>query len=351
MTGIEDAALLAVVAIGSALGASALPRASWPRRCPAAAILLWQALGLASGLAAVGTLLGLALPASHGGLVLSVLRAAGLLRDGELFGLARLFGLSEADGAPLVLVAVRLACLAAGRSCSPRWLGADRRLDRGAARQAAAAGAAPARPRRPEDPRRARRGLQARPRAPAGLRSGPGSWSASAPWTARPRRAGRRARARADPPAGAPRPGTAAVHRAAHAFPKSATCTRRTCRWRVAGRDAGRRPRCAAARRASWCPPWCGSARPGHARRRGRAGRGRGAGGRQGHPATSARSAAARRRGHGRMPGRRPAGGRAGHAAAGQSFRFPRSFTGAVGAELGRSCSWKLRVLGRTSVR
>ena len=116
MTGIEDAALLAVVAIGSALGASALPRASWPRRCPAAAILLWQALGLASGLAAIGTLIGLALPASQGGLVLSMLRAAGLLRDGELFSLARLFGLSQADGAPLVLVlvAVRLACLAAG---------------------------------------------------------------------------------------------------------------------------------------------------------------------------------------------------------------------------------------------
>ena len=114
MTGIEDAALLAVVAIGSALGASALPRASWPRRCPAAAILLWQALGLASGLAAVGTLIGLALPASQGGLVLSMLRAAGLLRDGELFGLARMFGLGQADGVPLVLVAVRLACLAAG---------------------------------------------------------------------------------------------------------------------------------------------------------------------------------------------------------------------------------------------
>ena len=116
MTGIDDAALLAVVATASALGASALPRASWPRRSPAAAILLWQALGLASGLAAVGTLIGLALPASQGGLVFSVLRAAGLLRDGELFSLARVFGLSQADGAPLVLVlvAVRLACLAAG---------------------------------------------------------------------------------------------------------------------------------------------------------------------------------------------------------------------------------------------
>jgi Peptidase family M48 len=114
MTGIDDAALLAVVAIGSALGASALPRASWPRRCPAAAILLWQALGLASGLAAVGTLIGLALPASRGGLVSSVLRAAGLLRDGDVFGVAGLFGLSGADGGPLVVFAIRLACLAGG---------------------------------------------------------------------------------------------------------------------------------------------------------------------------------------------------------------------------------------------
>ena len=114
MTGIEDAALLAVVAIGSALGASALPRANWPRRSPAAAILLWQALGLASGLAAVGTLIGLALPASRGGLVLSVLRAAGLLGRGGVFGLAGSFGLSGVDGVPLLVVAVRLACLAAG---------------------------------------------------------------------------------------------------------------------------------------------------------------------------------------------------------------------------------------------
>jgi Zn-dependent protease with chaperone function len=114
MTGIDDAALLAVVAIGSALGASALPRASWPRRCPAAAILLWQALGLASGLAAVGTLIGLALPSSRGGLVFSVLRAAGLLGNGDVFGVAGLFGLSGADGGPLVVFVIRLACLAAG---------------------------------------------------------------------------------------------------------------------------------------------------------------------------------------------------------------------------------------------
>ena len=112
MTGLDDAALLAVVAIGSALGASALPRASWPRRSPAAAILLWQALGLASGLAAVGTLIGLALPASHGGLVRSVLHAVALLRAGDVFGLTALFGRGSEGTA--IVVAVRLACLAAG---------------------------------------------------------------------------------------------------------------------------------------------------------------------------------------------------------------------------------------------
>jgi len=108
MTGLEDAALLAVVAIGSALSATALPRASWPRRSPAAAILLWQALGLAAGLAAVGTLIGLSMPASHIGLVRSVLRA------GELFRLTSEFGFGAAGGVPTVVVALRLACLAAG---------------------------------------------------------------------------------------------------------------------------------------------------------------------------------------------------------------------------------------------
>jgi Zn-dependent protease with chaperone function len=57
MGGLAVAALLTAVALGSAQSASALLRASWPRRSPAAAILLWQALGLAGGLAAVGALL------------------------------------------------------------------------------------------------------------------------------------------------------------------------------------------------------------------------------------------------------------------------------------------------------
>ena len=112
MTGLEDAALLAVVAIGSAFSASALAHASWPRRSPAAAILLWQALGLASGLAAVGTLIGLAMPASNVGVVRSILRVGALLRSGDMFRLTGMFG--GHGSMPTVIVAVRLTCLAAG---------------------------------------------------------------------------------------------------------------------------------------------------------------------------------------------------------------------------------------------
>jgi len=90
MKGLADAALLAALAMGSVLGASALPQAGWPRRSPAAAILLWQAFGLAGGLAAVGA----------------------LVRSGDVFRLTGMFG--GQGGMPTVIVAVRLACLAAG---------------------------------------------------------------------------------------------------------------------------------------------------------------------------------------------------------------------------------------------
>jgi Zn-dependent protease with chaperone function len=107
MTGLADAALLAAVAMGSVLAASALAQASWPRRSPAAAILLWQALGLAAGLAAVGTLLGLGLPGGVG-VARSVLHPDRLFRSGG----ASAFG---AVGAmPTILVVFRLTCLAAG---------------------------------------------------------------------------------------------------------------------------------------------------------------------------------------------------------------------------------------------
>ncbi len=48
--------ILAAVAVACVPGASALAAARWPRRSPAAAIVLWQALGLGWGLAAVGAL-------------------------------------------------------------------------------------------------------------------------------------------------------------------------------------------------------------------------------------------------------------------------------------------------------
>jgi len=112
MTGLDDAALLAVVAIGSAFGASALLQASWPRRSPAAAILLWQALGLSSGLAAVGTLIGLAMPGSDAGVVRSVLRIGAAFRAGGVFRVADAFGAMGAM--PRIVVATRLTCLAAG---------------------------------------------------------------------------------------------------------------------------------------------------------------------------------------------------------------------------------------------
>src|ERR1700754_5047832 len=49
-------ALLALMATGSALGAHLLTRARWTWRTPHTAIALWQALGLAWGLASIGTL-------------------------------------------------------------------------------------------------------------------------------------------------------------------------------------------------------------------------------------------------------------------------------------------------------
>lgn len=51
--------VLGAVAIGCVPAARLLARATWPRRAPVIAIALWQALGLAWGLATVGVLIGL----------------------------------------------------------------------------------------------------------------------------------------------------------------------------------------------------------------------------------------------------------------------------------------------------
>jgi hypothetical protein len=51
--------VLAAVAVACVPAASVLAAARWPRRSPAAAILLWQAIGLGWSLAAIGALAGL----------------------------------------------------------------------------------------------------------------------------------------------------------------------------------------------------------------------------------------------------------------------------------------------------
>ena len=92
--------ILAAVAIGCIPAASALAAASWPRRSPVAAILLWQALGLSWGLAAVGALIGFAVT-SNGAAV-----GTGTLE--------RLTSLVTANHQVAAIGLTRLVCLAAG---------------------------------------------------------------------------------------------------------------------------------------------------------------------------------------------------------------------------------------------
>jgi Zn-dependent protease with chaperone function len=68
--------LLAGVATVAVAAATMLTTATWPRRAPAAAILLWQALGLGWGIAAVGALAALAARPEHAGVAGGVLSFA-----------------------------------------------------------------------------------------------------------------------------------------------------------------------------------------------------------------------------------------------------------------------------------
>jgi Zn-dependent protease with chaperone function len=99
---------LGAVAIGCVVAAHLLAGASWPRRSPAVAIALWQALGLGWGVATVGTLAGVGasgLRAETG--VMSV--AAGSARAAGL-----VFGAGTAARGWDVLTALRLLSLTAG---------------------------------------------------------------------------------------------------------------------------------------------------------------------------------------------------------------------------------------------
>ena len=81
-------------------------RASWPRRSPAAAILLWQALGLAAGLAAVGAFvaIGVSGAAPGAGVVGGVTASVRRLAYGQPF----------APHQSWFLIGLRLAALVAG---------------------------------------------------------------------------------------------------------------------------------------------------------------------------------------------------------------------------------------------
>jgi len=102
MTGPADAAVLAAVAIGSVRGSAALGAARWPRRSPGPAILLWQALGLGGGLAAVGALFEVGVPPGSVSVADGVARVAAA--RGSLF----------ASGQPVLPVFLRLASLVMG---------------------------------------------------------------------------------------------------------------------------------------------------------------------------------------------------------------------------------------------
>jgi Zn-dependent protease with chaperone function len=107
MGGLADAALLAAVAVGSVRCANTLQRASWPRRSPAAAILLWQALGLAGGMAAVGALLALGVDAPGS-------RSAGVLRDLSTLPARLATGQFLSPHQSPLIIALRVVMLTAG---------------------------------------------------------------------------------------------------------------------------------------------------------------------------------------------------------------------------------------------
>jgi Zn-dependent protease with chaperone function len=95
--------VLAAVAVGCIRAASALATASWPLRAPAAAIVLWQAIGLSWGLAAVGTLIGI-----------GAATPAATVAGGALDRLGSLATVGLRRPAIDAVGVIRLACLAAG---------------------------------------------------------------------------------------------------------------------------------------------------------------------------------------------------------------------------------------------
>ena len=113
MTGPADAALLAAVAIGCVRGSAALGAARWPRRSPGAAILLWQALGLGGGLAAVGALIEIGVPPGSASVADGIVRVARVSAHGDLF----------LPGHPVLPVLLRLGSLVLGLALLTQLIG------------------------------------------------------------------------------------------------------------------------------------------------------------------------------------------------------------------------------------
>jgi Zn-dependent protease with chaperone function len=124
MTAVLVLALMTAICVQAA---AVLAAARWPRRAPAAAIFLWQALGLGWGLAAIGTLIGLGTAGLSSGRPGAVRPGSGVaggamselgrLADGQLgFGpmaMARLAGLVAGAVLLTLLVWVLLSASAA----------------------------------------------------------------------------------------------------------------------------------------------------------------------------------------------------------------------------------------------
>jgi beta-lactamase regulating signal transducer with metallopeptidase domain len=87
------APILAVFAAACVPAGSALAAARWPRRSPAAAIVLWQALGLGWGLATVGALAGFGAAGGGPGVAGGAFTLAARVLDGRARLLALILGL------------------------------------------------------------------------------------------------------------------------------------------------------------------------------------------------------------------------------------------------------------------
>ncbi len=106
--------VLAAIAAACIPAASALASARWPQRSPAIAILLWQALGLGWGLAAVGALAGIGVAGTSNGSTGSENGVAGAVASAAAGLAGRLAGGRHWHAAGGPLEGVRLAALAAG---------------------------------------------------------------------------------------------------------------------------------------------------------------------------------------------------------------------------------------------